>query len=198
MKRKLIGTIRNSLDEEENVYEICTHPKKINERGHDTDKTDDDIQSLKYESYRFNPTVKVKYCPFVLRMIQRNNNNKIKFPIVSSVIDYFDTRDVLKLRLISKRWNEVVKSKLNFLKKNVFELNPDTIKEIKQTYLTHKTNKMTSTADYLDRSPITAMKSGKKYSKKMTLIKLISSKNYHTIKSKVALGEMSKPKNLVN
>jgi len=149
---------------------------------------------------------KVEYCPMISNML-KNKNKKIKSPIVFSFVEFLDLFEKLYYRSVCKQWNEIIKQKLPFLGQENFlncVINKSAMTSFKK-YLTNSHKKQNS---YTNHQNITQSNfhnekltdrvcfgnSDQKFSKKKVLIKLISSKNFNLIKSKVCLGEMTKAK----
>ncbi len=161
------------------------------------------------EVNKIDPTNKVKYtkveyCPIIAKMLKQNNM-KIKSPIVFSFLDYLNLYEKLVCRAVCRQWNELIKQKLPFLgKENFLEcvLNKSTMTSYKK-YLTtsHKKHDYDSNIKSNDiniNDRLLFDNSNQKFSKKKVLVKLISSKNFNLIKSKISLGEMTKAKNLTD
>lgn len=125
---------------------------------------------------------KVKYCPIVSQMLKQKNNRKLKKPIVSTLLDYLNTFEQLYVRSVCKQWNDVIKDKLEFLRNENF------IFQRKRLPLYNNSSNKKCTQIFEN--------SDKKFSKRRVLVKLITSKNFSLIKNKIALGEITKSKNL--
>jgi hypothetical protein len=166
---------------------------------------------------------KIKYCPIISKIIRTSNNKRFKTPVINSISNYLNFYEQLEIRLISKKWNEIVKNNYQFLKNENFAMGmtgKNWIKEIKIKYNINKFQHEIFETNIANRSSnscssllnkniynpdtdetfnnLTIIKSDQKYSKKKALVKLISSKNFNIIKNKISLGEMSKPKKLIN
>jgi hypothetical protein len=161
------------------------------------------------EVNKIDPTNKVKYtkveyCPIIAKMLKKNNM-KIKSPIIFSFIEYLNLYDKLVCRSVCMQWNELIKQKLTFLgKENFLEcvLNKSTMTSFKK-YITTSHKKQQNNSNIKPNNTnindrFFFENSDQKFSKKKVLVKLISSKNFNLIKSKVSLGEMTKAKNLAD
>lgn len=148
---------------------------------------------------------KVEYCPMISKMLKKNNM-KIKSPIVFLFVEYLNLYEKLFCRTVCKQWNELIKQKLPFLgQENFYDcvINKSKLTSFKK-YInnSHKkqninlSNPHTISHNINDRSFFE--NSDQKFSKKKVLVKLISSKNFNLIKSKISLGEMTKAKNLTD
>jgi hypothetical protein len=180
------------------------------------------------------PHKKVKYCSLISQMIKKNNK-KFTYPLIYTVMEYFNVEEKLNFRLISKQWNEVAVQQMPYLKKSNFvnfimnkqnedHKSLDSIKksnnlssglkikkiarksisqneEVNQgirTLINTEGNNLNYHQSSIQSDNFHFDNSNKKFSKKKVLVKLISSKNYNTIKSKISLGEMTQPRNLTN
>jgi hypothetical protein len=154
-----------------------------------------------------NNTTKVKYCPLISNMLNKKNK-KIKNPIILSFIEYLTIYEKINIRSTCKQWNEIIKQKLPFLGKENYTncvMNKNVISvgyNSNNSNNSHISNNMSDiyeeNSNKFSKKDFYFENSDQKFSKKKVLVKLISSKNFNTIKSKISLGEMTKPKNLTD
>jgi hypothetical protein len=145
---------------------------------------------------------KIKYCPLVNKILFKKNRNLSK-PIIYSIAEFLNFYEKIKFRVLGKKWNEVIKQKLPFLTQenfiNCVVLNGKNVSKRKESnnYSINDKTKDNSTLSKELNNINTEVSnlfenSNKKFSKKKVLIKLISSKNFNTIKNKVSLVQMTK------
>lgn len=181
------------------------------------------------------PHKKIKYCPLISKILNKNNK-KLKNPIIYSFLEFLNFFEKIQTRIICKQWNRIIKEQHPFLNQenfincvvgkstNYIGCNSQRNKKIYGTLGSYKKTNRKSLASNINNSQVNISienisynniqtiqnnnsssyatnfgfeNSDKKFSKKNVLVKLINSKYFNTIKSKVSLGEMTQSRNLI-
>ena len=157
---------------------------------------------------------KVKYDPFVFRMIQSKNLKKWKSNYVICVAEFLTFEECLYIRLVCKLFNDGIKNKYDFLKSNmVFSSDEKIFEKIRKEYNIKNKNikdKMLFKTLFEENEN---NKNEKKYeiykdfefnkrevsnfSKKNMLSNMIYNKCFMSIKYKTKKGELFVPKNFI-
>ena len=157
---------------------------------------------------------KIKYDPYVFRMIQNRNMKKWKSNIVYCVANYMTFEECLSLRLICKLFNDGIKIKYEFLNSDVlFSSDEKIFEKIRQDYNIINQNKKEKEIFKEIFNENTDEESDKKnkiykdfefnkkevsnFSKKNMLYNMIYNKYYMSIKYKTKKGEIFMPKNFI-
>ena len=127
-KNSNIVFINNSFNSEKGNHDkninININNKKINEKIVPKSKPNNK-----------NQIKKIKYDPYVFRMIQNRNGKKWKSNIVFCVANYLSFEECLLLRLVCKLFNDGIKLKYNFLESDIlFSSDEKVFEKIRNEY----------------------------------------------------------------
>jgi hypothetical protein len=157
---------------------------------------------------------KVKYDPFVFRMIQSKNLKKWKSNYVICVAEFLTFEECLYIRLVCKLFNDGIKNKYDFLKSNmVFSSDEKVFEKIRIEYKINNNNKKDKIdfkdifdentleeSNIIDKDNKDLMFNKREisnYSKKNMLFNMINNKYYMSIKYKTKKGDLFVPKNFI-
>ena len=160
---------------------------------------------------------KIKFDPFVFRMIQNRNMKKWKANIVYCVANYMTFGECLSLRLVCKLFNDGIKTKYDFLQSDIlFSSDEKLFEKIRKEYnIINKSNKDKILLKELFDENLESdnNKKNKEYkiykdfefnkkevsnfSKKNILSNMIYNRYFMSIKYKTKKGELFVPKNFI-
>ena len=187
---------------ENNIINININTKKIKEQ--------------KSNPKNKNKIKKIKYDPFVFRMIQNRNRKKWKSNIVYCVANYLSFEECLSLRLVCKLFNDGIIIKYNFLDSDIlFSSDENVFEKIRNEYHIENKNKEkilfkelfeensqndnnTNNKDYqISKDFEFNKKEVSNFSKKNILSDMIYNGYFMSIKNKTKNGKIYIPKNFI-
>ena len=209
-KRKCNLIILNYSEEEQEKEK-----DDININYKNNNKKNNDITKPKSKEKK--KAKKIKYDPFIYRMIQNKNKKKWKSNIVYCISHFLSFEECLSLRLVCKLFNDGIKNKYNFLQTDLtFSSDEKIFEKIRREYNIKNKNKKDkimikellednceniNNEDDKDYQIYKDFEFNKRevsnYSKKNMLSNMIYNKYFMSIKYKTKKGELFIPKNFL-